>query len=145
MKTNTKELNISSKSLKKRKGTRKNNLYLKWDDKPILTEYQFARALGYKPVWERGTQHDIISKKGGKENNRLRPIFLLSQFLNLLPQQIQNYLYRKIGEYSYYQEKDIKRGQIPAIFISSLLLSFLLSLLITLLLLSQKTYAYIDE
>jgi len=146
MKTNTKEVKETSKSLKKRKGTRENNLYLNWEDKPILTKRQLLNVLGY---WgnklKRGTQYDIIWKKGGKENNRLRPIFLLSQFFNLLPQKIQNYLYRKIGEYSYYQTKGIKRGQIPTILLSSLFLSFLLSLLITLLLLSQKTYAYIDE
>ena len=101
---------LDSKSLKKRKGARENSLYLNWENKLILTEYQFARALGYKPIWERGTKQNIIRKKGGKENNRLRPIFLLAQFLRFLPQKVLNYLYRRIGEYSYYKEKDMRKS-----------------------------------
>ena len=116
MNTKTKEVKITSNSLKKRRNARKNSLYLTWEDKPILTEYQFARALGYKPIWERGTNQNIIWKKGGKDNNRLSPIFLLSKILGSLPQKFLDYLYRKIGENSYYQERGIRKHSIITIF-----------------------------
>jgi len=83
--------------------------------------------------------------KMGGLNNRVSPIvFLLSRVIKLFPQQIIDFLYRKVGEKSYYEERNTKKKsclRIPTIFLSSVLFSFLISLLITIFLLSQKAYA----
>ena len=155
MNTKTKEGKITSKLL--RKGGK--SLYLHWENKPILTEYQFARALWYTPI----SEQNIDPRNRRKKDNRMKPIFLLLKKIILRLKNTHRTIYEKyitlathvsfknsLKSYSSYNKQEARIFLLPDThietikFITITFLSFFAFFIWTILILSQKTHAFVE-